>query len=108
MEEAVSSGGADMIGIGRPMCVLTDAPNRLFAGQAELPRYEQELSLFPKWLSFLANFKPFWALATFGVQFWYYAQLELLGRTGKAKVGMTPFQATKRIQAFEKQWLSER
>ena len=108
MEEAVSSGGADMIGIGRPMCVLTDAPNRLFAGQAELPRYEQELSLFPKWLSFLANLKPFWALATFGVQFWYYAQLELLGRTGEAKVEMTPFQATKRIQAFEKQWLSER
>jgi 2,4-dienoyl-CoA reductase-like NADH-dependent reductase (Old Yellow Enzyme family) len=108
MEEAVTRGGADMIGIGRPMCVVTDAPNRLLAGQSELPRYEGQLSLFPKWLTFLAKLKPFWALATFGVQFWYYAQLELLGTTGKANEALTPFQATKRIQEFEKQWLSER
>jgi 2,4-dienoyl-CoA reductase-like NADH-dependent reductase (Old Yellow Enzyme family) len=108
MEEAVARGGADMIGIGRPMCVVTDAPNRLLAGQSELPRYEGQLSLFPKWLTFLAKLKPFWALATFGVQFWYYAQLELLGTTGKANEALTPFQATKRIQEFEKQWLSER
>jgi len=111
MEEALSSGGADMIGIGRPMCVLTDAPKKLFASdnaEYELPRYEQDLSLFPKRLAFLADYKMVWAMAIFSVQYWYYAQIELLGRTGKADMEMTPFQAAIRIQVFEFQWLRER
>ena len=44
--EAALENGADIIGLGRPMCVMTDAPNRLFSGLAELPRYESELTFF--------------------------------------------------------------
>ena len=82
MEEALVSG-ADIIGIGRPMCVMTDAPNQLFAGLAELPRYESELNFFPAWLSLLSRFKTLLTLSTFGVQYWYYAQLDPLGQFGK-------------------------
>ncbi len=58
MEQALETGSADLIGLGRPMCVMADAPNQLLAGLDELPRYEDNLSLFPSWLSFLNTFKP--------------------------------------------------
>ena len=58
MEQAVAGGGADLIGLGRPMCVMTDAPARLLAGLDELPRYEQELSLFPAGCLFWRASKP--------------------------------------------------
>ncbi|MCB1849140.1 MAG: NADH:flavin oxidoreductase/NADH oxidase family protein, partial [Halieaceae bacterium] len=35
MEQAVAGGGADLVGLGRPMCVMTDAPARLLAGLEE-------------------------------------------------------------------------
>ncbi|WP_417519377.1 NADH:flavin oxidoreductase/NADH oxidase family protein [Minwuia sp.] len=41
MEEALASGALDMIGLGRPMCVDTDAPNRLLAGAESVAAYER-------------------------------------------------------------------
>jgi 2,4-dienoyl-CoA reductase-like NADH-dependent reductase (Old Yellow Enzyme family) len=32
MEQAIEAGGADLVGLGRPLCVLTDGPARLLAG----------------------------------------------------------------------------
>ena len=107
MEEALASG-ADIIGIGRPMCVMTDAPNQLFAGLAELPRYESELKFFPPWLSFLSRFKTLRTLSTFGVQYWYYAQLDLLGQFGKTRPEMSTLAASKRVMAQQKEWLAQR
>jgi hypothetical protein len=108
MEQAISSGGADMIGLARPMCVLTDTPLRLLQGQEELPRYEAELSLFPPWLSFLNRSKTVRTVGTFGVQHWYYAQLDSLGRTGKTNHAMTPFEATRQVMSHLSEWLSAR
>ena len=107
MEEALQNG-ADVIGIGRPMCVMTDAPNRLMSDLDELPRYESELTFFPSWLEFLNRFKALRALSTFGVQFWFYAQLELLGQTGSTQPNMSTMTASKRIMAQQKEWLSHR
>ena len=107
MEEALQNG-ADVIGIGRPMCVMTDAPNRLMSDLDELPRYESELKFFPSWLEFLNRFKALRALSTFGVQFWYYAQLELLGQTGSTQPNMSTIAASKRIMTQQKDWLSQR
>jgi 2,4-dienoyl-CoA reductase-like NADH-dependent reductase (Old Yellow Enzyme family) len=107
MEEALANG-ADIIGIGRPMCVMTDAPNQLFAGLAELPRYESELSFFPRWLSFLNRFTTLRTLSTFGVQYWYYAQLDLLGQFGKTQPAMSTLAASKRVMAQQKEWLAQR
>lgn len=108
MEQAISSGGADAIGIARPMCVLTDAPAQLLEGLDELPRYENELVMFPKWLSFLNKLKTLRLAGNFGVQFWYYAQLDTLGRTGKADTSITPFAATRMLLAHDKAWLVAR
>lgn len=102
MEQALESGGADLIGLGRPMCVMTDAPAQLLAGLAELPRYENQLALFPQWLKFLNKLKALKVMATFAVQYWYYAQIDRLGRHGKAKQSLSVFQASKDIAALQK------
>ena len=47
MEQAFERGAADLIGIGRPLCVDTDAPARLLAGAQQLERYEDRLALLP-------------------------------------------------------------
>lgn len=102
MEQALASGSADLIGLGRPMCVLTDAPNQLLAGLTELPRYESNLSLFPRWLSFLGNLKALRAIAGFAIQYWYYSQIDALGRSGKADPDLSVFAATKQTMALQK------
>ena len=102
MEQALETGSADLIGLGRPMCVMADAPNQLLAGLEELPRYEDNLSLFPSWLSFLSRIKPLRALATFAVQFWFYGQIYAIGHRGKADDNLSVFAATKQNMALEK------
>jgi 2,4-dienoyl-CoA reductase-like NADH-dependent reductase (Old Yellow Enzyme family) len=105
IEQAIASGAADLVGLGRPMCVMTDAPAQLLSGLKELPRYENELALFPSWLSFLGRLKAIRPLAIFAVVYWYYAQLESIGRQGKANPTLTVFAATKRIMAQQKELL---
>ncbi|MFQ3232243.1 MAG: 2,4-dienoyl-CoA reductase-like NADH-dependent reductase (Old Yellow Enzyme family) [Polaribacter sp.] len=102
MEQALESGAADLIGLGRPMCVMTDAPNQLTAGLEELPRYENSLSLFPSWLAWLGNLKILKAVAGFAVQYWFYGQIDSIGRTGSADPKLTVFEATKKTMAAQK------
>jgi len=102
MEQTLQSGSADVIGLGRPMCVMTDAPNQLIKGLDELPRYEDSLSLFPKRLAWLGNLKMLRAVAGFAVQYWYYGQIDAIGRTGNANSKLTVFQATKQTMALQK------
>ncbi len=108
MERAVAGGGADLIGLGRPMCVQTDAPAQILAGCEELPRYEDQLSLFPSWLAFLNRNQTLRTLATFSIQYWFYTQLEEIGRHGVARPEMSVFAATRRVMALQKQLLSAR
>lgn len=108
MEQAITAGGADLIGLGRPLCVVTDAPARLLAGQAELPRYEAQLALFPPWLSFLNRSKTLRTLASFAIQYWYYAQLDTLGNTGAADPEKSVLAATRQVLSQQKQWLAAR
>jgi len=102
MEQALDSGGAYIIGLGRPMCVMTDAPSQLMAGLGELPRYEDSLSLFPSWLAWLGNLKTLKAVAGFAVQYWFYGQIDSIGRTGKADPTLSVFEATKQTMALQK------
>jgi 2,4-dienoyl-CoA reductase-like NADH-dependent reductase (Old Yellow Enzyme family) len=103
MQQAVETGSADVIGIGRPMCVMTDAPKQLLSGLQELPRYEQMLSLFPRWLAWLGNIKLFKTLGSFAVQYWYYAQIDAIGRTGNPDDNLTVFKATKQTMSLQRQ-----
>ncbi|MFL3654164.1 MAG: NADH:flavin oxidoreductase/NADH oxidase family protein [Halioglobus sp.] len=108
MEQAITAGGADLIGLGRPLCVVTDAPAKLLSGALELPRFESQLAMFPPWLTFLNRSKTLRTLATFGVQYWYYAQLDSLGVNGKAEPTMTVFSATRKVMSQQKRWLAAR
>ena len=102
MEQALQTGSADIIGLGRPLCVMTDAPKQLLEGLAELPRYEESLSLLPNWLAFLGNIKTIRAVAGFAVQYWYYGQIDAIGRNGKANTELTVFKAAQELMAREK------
>ncbi len=108
MEEVISSGAADVVGLGRPMCVMTDAPKQLLSGLEELPRYENQLSLLPSWLGFLSFFKLFRTIGAFATQYWYYEQIALVGEQGKAADELTVLSATKKQTKRANEWLKGR
>ena len=108
MNAALETGGADIIGLGRPLCVDTAGPAKLLAGADELDRWESKLKLLPPWLSFLGNLKMLRAVEGFAVTYWYYAQLDAIARTGKANIGISPFKALLTIQNAGKAWLKAR
>lgn len=108
MEQALTAGGADVIGIGRPLCVATDAPARLLAGAAELPRYEATLALLPPWLAFLNRSDTLRTISGFGVQYWFYAQLDALGRTGVAQPERSVAGAMVAVMRQQQRWIAAR
>ncbi|MBS0255142.1 MAG: NADH:flavin oxidoreductase/NADH oxidase family protein [Proteobacteria bacterium] len=108
MEQALASGATDVIGIGRPLCASPAACRDLLDGIADLPRYENQLALLPAWLGWLGRGKIMRAIAGFGVQMWYYAQIDHIGRHGRANPGQSVFSAMMQIQKHEKAWLAAR
>ncbi|MGB5723916.1 MAG: NADH:flavin oxidoreductase, partial [Parasphingorhabdus sp.] len=101
-------GAADLIGLGRPMCVMTDAPKQLLEGLEALPRFEEELRLIPDWMGFLMRFQMVKAVAGFAVIFWFYEQLENLGKSGKTDPGLSVFKAFRAVEARNKRILAAR
>jgi 2,4-dienoyl-CoA reductase-like NADH-dependent reductase (Old Yellow Enzyme family) len=108
MNLALESGAADMIGIGRPMCVMTDAPAQLLAGVSELPRFEDALSLLPRALRFLNGIKLVRTVGAFATQYWFYEQIAALGHQGNTLDGLGVFTATKAQTKAASQWLADR
>lgn len=108
MNTALDSGGADVIGLGRPLCVDTAGSAKLLAGAEELDRWENKLRLLPPWLGFLNGLKMLRAVEGFAVTYWYYAQIDAIARTGKANIGISPFAALLSIQNAGKAWLKAR
>ena len=97
-----------MIGIGRPMCVLTDAPTQLLNGVTELPRFEDTLSLLPKALNFLNRIKLVRTVGAFATQYWFYEQLASLGHSGSTQVEIGVMAATKAQTKSANAWLKQR
>jgi len=108
MNLVLESGAADMIGIGRPMCVMTDAPAQLLAGVSELPRFEDTLSLLPRALRFLNGIKLVRTVGAFATQYWFYEQIAALGHQGNTLDGLGVFTATKAQTKAASQWLADR
>lgn len=102
MEQALESGAADVIGLGRPMCLTTDAPRQLLAGTQALPRYEAGLGLVPRWLGFLKRFRIVKAIDGFAGIYWFYQQLWLLGHKGRADKDLGVFSAFRTLEARNK------
>lgn len=93
MTQALEIGAADVIGIGRPMCVMTDAPRRLIEGLDQLPRYENGLELIPGWLGFLKRLQVMKAINGFAGMAWFYEQIWSLGHDGHTNEGAKPLKA---------------
>ena len=108
MEQAIKSGAADVIGIGRPLCTMTDAPKRLLGGMAILPKFESQLKLFPDWLGVLRKAKMLRGIEGFATQYWYYAQLYALGKTGRPNIDQSVFASFREVERTHKQWLKDR
>ena len=102
MEQALERGAADVIGLGRPMCLTTDAPRQLLAGAEILPRYEERLGLVPRWLGFLKRLQIVKAIDGFAGIYWFYQQLWLLGHTGRADEQRRVFSAVRTLEARNK------
>lgn len=107
MQQALESGAADVIGLGRPLCLAVDGPAQLLNGGPELPRLEDTLKLYPGWLGFLRRFKTLRDVEGIGAQYWYYAQLYRWGDTGQAQPGLHPFKAIIEVDKRQKRWLAE-
>ena len=60
----------------------------------------------PVWLSFLEKIAPVKVLAAFSVMYWYYAQIEEIAKTGKAKPNMSVLKASLRILRRHKKLLN--
>ena len=108
MEHVLETGGADMIGLGRPLCIETDGPNQLLAGTDELGRYENSLSLLPKWLMWLTRFNTVRTINSFATQFWFYEQIANIGRTGTVDNNLSVFSATLAQQKAAGAWVKAR
>ena len=102
MEQAVESGAADVVGLGRPLCVAADGAKQILEGADTLPTVEKELSLFPPILQFLNGVNALRAAAGFATQFWFYMQIYALGRTGKTDPDLSVFKAWRSVEKEHK------
>lgn len=98
MSQAVESGAADIVGLGRPLCVQMDGAQRILDGADTLPRAEQSLSLLPGALRFLEGIKAVRAMAGFATQFWFYVQIYAIGRKGKTDPDTSVFKAWRMVE----------
>jgi 2,4-dienoyl-CoA reductase-like NADH-dependent reductase (Old Yellow Enzyme family) len=108
MEQALESGAADLIGLGRPLCVDTDAPKALLEGADELARYENHLDLLPPWLGFLKRFQLVKGINGFAGIYWFYEQLWLLGHEGRVKRDLSVMEAFRTVDARNRRIMKER
>ncbi|MEO0467658.1 MAG: NADH:flavin oxidoreductase/NADH oxidase family protein [Pseudomonadota bacterium] len=101
MDEALTTGETDLIGLGRPLCVDTDIPMKLLSGEiAEAARWEERLKLGPTRL--LGPASPIGLLKAingFGVQAWYYEQILRMGDGFDPNTGLGVFSAFLKAQS---------
>jgi 2,4-dienoyl-CoA reductase-like NADH-dependent reductase (Old Yellow Enzyme family) len=105
MEQAIRTGAADLIGLGRPLCVMPDGPKRLLGGMAILPKTELHLALFPDWMAPLTKIKMLRSIGSFAVQYYYYSQLYALGRTGNTNLAQSVFASLREVENYQRKWL---
>lgn len=76
MDEAIASGAADVIGIGRPLCVEPDIPKQLLNGAiAAAPSWERKLRLGPGILGPASSIDLVKALNGFGAMAFFYRNI---------------------------------
>ena len=93
MDAALLSGAADVIGIGRPLCVDTDAPAQLLSGSTQALRsYEDELRIGPGILGPQSSVQFLRAINGFATMAFFYQNIFRLadGLEPKTKMALLP------------------
>lgn len=91
MEEAVSAGLADMIGIGAPLCTDPRGPAKMLAGEIDqLENHAKTMRLGPGFLGPDSGIGLFKMINALGQQAWNYMAIEALseGRDVPRKLGL--------------------
>ena len=91
MNTALEAGETDLIGLARPLCADPDAPAKILSGEwRELPRWEKNLRVGPGVLSQASPFKLMKMLNAFGLQAWFYTQMQRIadGKPVDKKLGV--------------------
>ena len=102
MEEALASGACDVCGVGRPLCVDTELPNKLMRGATDAaPSYEKHLRLGPGVLGPHSSVDLLRALNGFGVMAFFYLNLFRLADGLEAKERMAVLPAFIKHQMHE-------
>jgi 2,4-dienoyl-CoA reductase-like NADH-dependent reductase (Old Yellow Enzyme family) len=95
MDEALSTGAVDLIGLGRPMCAEPDTPRALLSGElAGFIRWEDELRLGGGWLGPASRFPIIRAVNAWGAASWFLLQIHRIAN------GDEPTPATKVLGSF--------
>lgn len=97
MVSALASGIA-MVGVARPLCAAPDCVADLLAGHIDtLPRFEDRLSIGPRWARALLGprspVKTLRALNGFAAQAWYYTQIRCLAAGKPLELDLGPLRA---------------
>ncbi len=80
MEEAIANGEADMIGLGRPLCVDPELPRRFLSGEVDhASTWEHRLKLEPTALGADVDPATHRQVETWGKQGWFCLQLIRIG-----------------------------
>lgn len=80
MNAALASGEMDMVGLGRPLCVDAQVPNKLLSGaMTETPAFEKTLRIGPGWLGPHSPFAIVKGLNGWGQQGWFCLQILRMG-----------------------------
>lgn len=93
MADAVASGEADVIGLGRPLCTDPDTPARLLDGSMDVaPRHEHSVRLGTGFWGGNSPLFPIKIVNVLGQQGWYYQQLFRLadGKNANLRMGLLP------------------
>ncbi|MDQ7019569.1 MAG: NADH:flavin oxidoreductase/NADH oxidase family protein [Robiginitomaculum sp.] len=103
METAIRDDGVAMIGLGRPLCVDTDAPAKLLGGAADhLTAWENILRIGPGWFGPQSKNNTLRMLNGWGIQAWFCLQLLRMGAGKAPNPRLGVFRAFLKYQSGEK------
>ncbi len=103
MEAALDENAAQVIGLGRPLCLDPDAPSKLLEGRlTELEKWEEILSIGRGWLGPGSKIKLIKMLNGFSSMAFYYRNIDLLSVNEPVEPEMNLFAAFIKLQLSER------